>query len=487
MANQVAARLAGDDYQHLYAWWHALNLLAPATRLVEVDIEDEDAGSFDDVTLFYDSVAKQAPEFFQVKYHVDLRNAYSTEVLCDRGRGSSLLQKFWRTWQKLGTSAAPPTLTLFSNWSWDSNDAVGSCIDGRNGSLTEDFLSSSYRTDIGKLRDRWLEECQANPDQFSRFARSLKFRLGSSNADEDVCSRVSERMERFGLRTDSAAMKLACGVVREGIKRGAQKLTKAALLELIETHDLRAKQPERTATVYLETIKKRRFDLAPDYLLDWRDYFEGPRQERGHAVTDPALWSSRMLPELQELEEKVNTEINPRLIRARGLSRLSAWFAFGRVFSRVSGYEIEVQQGGALWRSDASPSPKFEIDTERTDSITGSAKSLAVGISVTGSLDADVSRYLASHSFDGAVLLIRPKTGPSRHVFHDAGDVVAFAMNAKSAIRQCVDQTRASEILLFYFGPLCGACFLGHDLNALGANVTIMEDQSPGYAASFRL
>ncbi|MBA2679925.1 MAG: hypothetical protein H0U76_16200 [Ktedonobacteraceae bacterium] len=29
MANQVAARLQGDDYQHLYAWQFVLELLMP--------------------------------------------------------------------------------------------------------------------------------------------------------------------------------------------------------------------------------------------------------------------------------------------------------------------------------------------------------------------------------------------------------------------------------------------------------------------------
>jgi hypothetical protein len=487
MANQVAARLAGDDFQHLYAWWHVVNLLEPATKLEEVHIEDENAGSFDDVTLFFVDEAKRAPEFFQVKYHVDLRSAYSTEIFCDRTHGSSLLQKFWRTWQKLGTASFRPTLTLFSNWSWDSNDAICSCISGQNGRLKDDFLSSSSRSAIGKLRLKWLQECGATADEFAGFARALQFRLGSSNADEDVCSRVSERMGRFGLRSDASALKLVSGIVRDRIKQGVQKITKPVLNELIESNDLRAKAPERTATVFVETIKKRRFDLSPDYLLDWRELFEGPAHERGHAIKDPAMWNSRMLPELQSLEEKVNAEINPRLIRARGLSRLSAWFALGKVFSRVSGYEIEVQQGSAQWRTDADASDNFEIETQRSDQLTGSANSIAVGISVTGSLYADVSRYLESIGFTGAILHIRPRNGPSRDVFQQAGDVVAFAKMAKEAIRRCVDETQAQEVLLFYFGPLSGACFLGHDLNAVGARVTIMEDQAPGYAASFRL
>jgi hypothetical protein len=39
MANQVAARLAGDDYQHLLAWGHLVELLLPGSRLRKVTVE----------------------------------------------------------------------------------------------------------------------------------------------------------------------------------------------------------------------------------------------------------------------------------------------------------------------------------------------------------------------------------------------------------------------------------------------------------------
>lgn len=256
---------------------------------------------------------------------------------------------------------------------------------------------------------------------------------------------------------------------------------------MIDKFDLRAKPKESAVTVYLETIKKRRFDLEPDYFLDWRQYFTGPAHEKGHAVLDPVAWNGEMLPALHQLEERINLERAPKLVRARGFSRLSAWFAFGAVFSRVNGYVIEVQQGSALWRTDSAPAADFTL---RATPIRGAgvrAAALAVGLNVTGSLTADMERYLEDHAFTGGVLILEPARGPSRDVFRDAGDVVAFTDEAKRAIRQWIDETGATEILLFYFGPLSGACFLGHDLNATGARVTVMEDQSPGYAESFRL
>jgi hypothetical protein len=487
MANQVAARLAGDDYQHLYAWWHALELLNPRSDVVEVLIEDEGAGSFDDVTVHYDAGSRRAGRFYQVKYHVDQRNTYSTDVLLDRSSGSSLLQKFWRTSKKLDATGRDPQLVLFSNWSWDSADALGSCIDGRDGSLKPDFLSAGPRSELGKLRERWLAECAGSLQELSVFAGRLQLRLGSTNAAADVGERVAERMRNWELQDDESALHVAAGIVRDWIKKGIQRITKAELEGVLASCGLYVGRPERSVTVYLETIKKRRFELEPDYLLDWRENFSGSDYERSHRVVDQSLWNRTMLPELQHLEERVNRESAARLIRARGLARLSAWFAFGHIFSRVAGYEIEIQQGGALWRTDAPASQDFKLVATSTPPPQGRGAQLAIGLSVTGSLVADVRTYLNSIGFSGLILELEPERGPSREVFRHAGDAVAFAAEAKKAIRQWIDTTQANELLVFYFGPLSGACFLGHDLNAIGAHIIIMEDQAPGYARAFEL
>ena len=47
MANAVAARLKGDEYQHLFAWLHALELLMPQRQVSKVIVEDEKALSAD--------------------------------------------------------------------------------------------------------------------------------------------------------------------------------------------------------------------------------------------------------------------------------------------------------------------------------------------------------------------------------------------------------------------------------------------------------
>ena len=88
------------------------------------------------------------------------------------------------------------------------------------------------------------------------------------------------------------------------------------------------------------------------------------------------------------------------MIRARGLARLSAWFAFGFTFSEVARYTIEVDQNGRLWRTDAKANEDFAVvanDSKSSDGemIDGEGKTVGLGISITGSLEDDVRTYIS--------------------------------------------------------------------------------------------
>ena len=85
------------------------------------------------------------------------------------------------------------------------------------------------------------------------------------------------------------------------------------------------------------------------------------------------------------------------------------------------------------------------------------------------------------------VLFLSPDRPLGRECLSSAGDAVAFARGAKERMRAFAREHGARRLLLFYFGPLSGACFLGHQMNAIAPEIQVMEDQQPGYAPSFLL
>jgi hypothetical protein len=106
---------------------------------------------------------------------------------------------------------------------------------------------------------------------------------------------------------------------------------------------------------------------------------------------------------------------------------------------------------------------------------------------VTSSLEDDVREYLHATRAARAVAFLRPKRGLGRDCFSSAEDVAAFAREAKERMRSLAKRHAAQQVLLFYCGPLSGACFLGHQLNAVAPEIQIMEDQQPGYERAFLL
>ena len=498
MANQVSARLKGDDYQHLYAWQFVLELLMPKKRVQLVTIEDALAGSMDDVTVQHETKALEPDKFHQVKYHVDQRDMYSSDFIITplKSGEASLLGKFWSSWKLLQSQNPhrPIELYLVSNWTWDPQDKLRAFIDGHDNSIKQEFLTSRPRTDVGKIRNKWQTALEANDIDFNNFISSLRFRLGFDCAQE-LEKRVEERMDALHLHSDINALLIATGIVREWVKTKVQALSCKDVKETLQKHKLYLpEEREKSVTIYLTTIKTQKFDIVPDHIIDWRNYFDGEPNKRGHQLKNPADWNKALLPELQSLEAQVNNETEYRLIRARGLSRLSAWFAFGHCFSSVARYTIEVDQNGDLWRTDAIATPDFQIvatsenhlpDGEILD---GEGDTVAVGISVTGLIDDDVRLYLSKRKEKVAsLLLIRPDRNLDRECLKSAEDVVAFADRAKEVTRSFAKRWNAHRLLVFYWGPLSGACFLGHRFNAVCPEIQIMEDQQPGYAPSFIL
>lgn len=245
---------------------------------------------------------------------------------------------------------------------------------------------------------------------------------------------------------------------------------------------------ENPVTVYFVTIKEQAFDLAPDYTLDWRDYFvKADQNTRGHQLKNPCDWNAVLLPQLWKLEREINKG-DCRLIRARGLARLSVWFAFGRVFCAVNRYVIEANQWGKLWRTDAEPSPDFRL-LSRDMIRNREADVVAVGISVKDSLEEDVKKYLDEQTENVAAFLhLRPERNLGDDCLRSAGDAVALAVQTHRLVREFVRQWSAKRVMLFYYGPLSAACYIGHRLTAIGCQeLQVMEDLQPGYAPSFLL
>lgn len=491
MASSSAARLAGDDYQHVYAWAEALLLLNPKSDVRAVTIEDGDAGSADDVTVLHLPDSPNPDRYHQVKYHVDHRETYSEETLLKtKGDGRSLLQKWFDSWEQIRALRPGHAVEVHIISTWTPSPELGALLSSQGNTLKAEFLTAPAATSTGAYRVRWTRHVGATEERFTEFARALRIRLAYC-CQQEVEDKAAERMDRFGLRSDPAALLVAAGLVRSWVKAGRREINRADLEAVIDANGLRLPAGEIAGVaVHLVTIKAQAYEVSPDHLLDWRPYFTGPENKRGHELINPADWNGKLLKELEALEARINSEGPTRHIRARGQARLSAWIAFGFVFADVSRYTIEVDQQGQKWITTAPRSADFTVTTNGPDGETTGepADVVAVGVSVTGPIEADVRKHLSSGTEKaGAMLFVTPSRPLGRECLRNASDAVALADGAKEVIREFVKRRQATRLLLYYFGPLAGACFLGHRLNAVCREIVVMERAEPTYTRSFVL
>lgn len=489
MPSASSARLKGDDYQHLYAWYRVLAIRKPGAKVSRVSIEKPGVGALDDVVTHITLDSGTRSEYCQVKFHVDHRSQYSTDLLLAKPNGQhSLLEKLFNGWRAVSQMCDEHVVVFLSNWAWDPTDPIAQLIDGRTCRLKNEFLTSSLRSNIGKCRRRWIDHLGADSDEFSRFIDALRIQIGFSH-EQKLLEDIEERMAAIGLRSDESAIRLGLQQVREWVKDGVDTIDDALLAEAIERHGLIAEQPEKSAVVHLHTIVHRAFADEADYVLDWVELFEDlGNGQRGHLPLQRDAWQAVMLPELQELRRTIDAVPDLRLLHMRGQARLSAWLAAGFTFRQTAGYELEAKQGSLVCRTDLVPSLDWMLQTPHRVEELGNDADVAVGISVSADLSEDVLDYLRHHGPTyGAVMFLQPARPLGRDVIRSAGDMTALAFSVKSAVQRFVRKRGAKRLGLFYAGPAVGALFIGHALNAVSREIQVFEDADPGYAPAFVL
>lgn len=476
MAGNVPAIEAGFEYQWIYGWYRVLDLVGSAGRVESVAIEDPEAGLFDDVTIRPRADTGHPAEFLQVKFHVELSDFYSaTSTYWLR-----LLPKAWRTWGILRTEFANIELVLVTTWAWDPTDVVRigdrrlamAFVDGTTTDGNALASRAAWRALLGDPSD----------DEFVAFLRSLRFRT-SYDEKTELLDRTRERMGWLGLRTDDEALRIGSDIVRQWVIDKKVRVTRTDLERAIEKRELRERVDEPSVTLFVHTIRKMPMETTAEYELDWRDAFEGPDDERGHLLVEPQDWNGRLLPELRARARRIEQETPARLLRVRGLSRLSPWFAVGFTFRETTGWEIEAQQGRSLWRTDA-PASNHEPVVHSED-LAGDHRTVALSIGVTGDPTEHVRYYLeASGNPAGRLIAVQtPRKG--REAIRSAGDLVRLADVVKAQLQRLVP--RAKRVLLFYWGPLSGAVFIGHALNAVAGEIQLHEEKNGEYFPSFTL
>jgi hypothetical protein len=483
MGEQSAARLGGDDYQHLYSWREILGLLDEDSPYEYAYIEHPRAGAADDLTL-HPKVGSEAPtRFIQVKWHVGFGEQYTFEKLVEVGAGSarSLLRKLYDSWKQL-RGRGPIEVWLVSNWSPAPHPDLGSYLSDREPNLSERFFVRRMPSPAAKARRTWAEKLGIPEADGVEFWRALRFQLGSTPL-RCLTDAVDDRMGRHGLRLGANARAAAVDEIRQRIQQGgdAKRITRDVLLSIIESRGLRADTPDAPAVrLWIHAWDEQGYDAPPTEELDWTPYFD--RDER--RVPTAEEWRDVLTPQLRSVRKRFAALPDGKYIDLRGKLSLTAGLAVGAAFPQVAGFSFRIEQptGGDLflWRSDdPATDARFAVVEEGGDF----GADLAIGLSISGSGVSDLKRF-ASATGIPAFVYAEPATGTGHSAIRSAGDAVALAASAKELIRVARERYGAERVHLFLYSPITFAVFLGQVLNAIGALVTYERTAEGSYQES---
>ncbi|NNE17701.1 MAG: SAVED domain-containing protein [Myxococcales bacterium] len=478
--NQVGARTEGDVYQGLFFWRQAADLLRPGSMVDRVVLEHDEADGVDDVAVFYRDPGVNAggwmasADYFQLKYHVDNRDCYSSAALIDPAfinAKSSLLQRFYTAYTNLVKEHARFRLHLASNWRWQQDDKLARLLREFDGELPRKFFEDGPRGDLGKIREQWQAHLALDSDDFVTFARTLRFQLDHFGR-RDFKAYVYATLEAAGLRTPSADL-AACpyeSLIQQFLMNGPNSFDEKTFRELCEREGLlveaESSSPRSLAIGVRSFVRfAERLESEVDDLVCVSANFEGR-----HPSTDVS-WgrsASQVLAFLGDADRRARLRAAETVIALEchgSLALLAGW-----ELSRNSGVSAAPIQKPNLgvWRPDegSAVSATWVAETiERDDDV----DDMAICLSVTHNVHADVEEYLSSADAPsvGRVVLLSPVGGPSPQSIHGADHAYQLAVQLSGLLANARPNRRA-RAHVFFACPNALMFFIGQQREALG-------------------
>ena len=471
------ARIRGDDYQHLFAWIQVLRAIQVGSDIVEIGIEDPNAGNADDVTVYRDGGGR---EYYQVKSSVEAREAAGIEWLMNPSPagGPSILQGFYRLWASEGDGRRPK-LNLVTNRLALDGDPILSRRDGCDSTVARGVKLAAPKSETGVARKRLADHLQVSEEELLLFLNDLSFNLGKTNDDWMVFAKP--HMFAAGLRDDEDAVTEGMRIVRGWVTGGQRKLTTATLQNTVE----HLKRPDGlpAASLLIQAIDRDPMPEASTIVLDWANLFPGGEARVRRLPQDQALWNGKFRPELRTAAQDLR-RLGQTNVLVRGYMRLPTWFAVGVELNRTAGFQVTSFQGLTPWSSVGTLS---KIAIEQVGTTLGVGEDIAIGLALAFDLSPDVLAYLREQEMGvGNYVCLQPVSGASNQAIRSAAEARHWAYGVRDSIRRLVQENRPRRIHLFLAAPQGAILLLGHVWDRMPPT-QLYEDLGPteGYSPSY--
>jgi hypothetical protein len=474
-----AAAIRGDDYQHAIGWYWACQALDDP-GIVTVSIEDATGGHFDDVVVR----RRQGPDlYWQVK-----SSNYGSVIIDESwlltpitASGRSPLQHFHATWRDLNDTGKAFELALLTNRGFDPADPILRIRDLKAEQIDVAALAAAGpRSNIGRARDRWTGHLGIDRHELTDFLASLQLKAGAAESAWDQQARHLMRL--VGLRADADAVILGKALVRRWVTDGAGPMGRDDIRRAVGEAGLLAKNG--TLVLAVHAIDRQPTATPANVEIDLVHLYDGADPFARVQLCDPADWNGKVTPAIRGAARDLEAYATRR-VHVTGSMRLPLWFAIGRALPDVRGWILSVDQRTEEWATDAIP--EKVIARVMAEPSIGNGRDLALAVSITHDITADVTRHITAAQLPIASLLVLgPQGDQGNQAVPTAAWAVAWARSAREQARQAATAIGATHVHLYLAAPAALAMMLGHQWNLMPAT-TIYEHARPGYIPTISL
>jgi hypothetical protein len=473
------ARIAGDDYQHLFTWLQALKLRREVEAVTHIEIEVGGGHNVDDVVVH----RQHGPAlYYQVKFVTAQREPLSHEWFTDPGDAQrSPLQRFYDSFMKLTKDGRRPEMVLETNrWPVDG-DPILTGVDGQSHKLVPRLPLAAAGSASGRVRGEWAEHLGISEDELYEMLEHLEIRAGRSSFEE-LREHCCWLMGAVGLLDDVDAADVGMGEIRRLVRQGVRHLDAAALAEIIA--EKRLERGQSRATLLVQQLERDAFPELATASVEWFALFEGDEPTLRRQLRDPSGWNDALRPQLRDAIAQIK-EQGHRDVGVAGTLRLSTAMTIGAEMPDVAGFTVAVRQGAREWSSSGESA---NVDLERIEAAVGQGDQLAIGLSIALDLGADVLAYLERQQIPVAKFVnLLPARGVGREAIGGPEEARGMAQALLDTIRREV-AGHEPPLHLFAAGPLGLSLLLGHVWNRM-PETQLYDDLGVGrgYAPTFRL
>lgn len=448
MVSAVVPRWHGDNYQARIFWDNALNLRMPNSCVVEVTFEADGPKAFDDVVVRYDppipgSGPRRVPaDYHQIKWHVHSGGRFGyADFIEPEFIGAKRFSILERLLLARGSAQPGSRFSLTTVYRVRDGDPLAVLLSKNDNSLLVEklFDGTTDGSRMGAVRKLWREHLGLpGDDELREVVDGLRVFDGHLSLDQ-LRQHINFKARAVGLLAcDGNASDFRYDELARRLKaRSVNRLTRETFDRFCREEGLlvgAAPMPDRFLPVAIRSFLGPAADVtgaAPEDTLLLTDSF------RQRYLQDGRGWQRDIRPRLESfLRGAVKRSPSIRLILD---AHASVAFLAGAVLNVKSGVEVELVQkgrvgGSRVWRADGgAQGPRMEIRRE----VLGAGRDIAVALSVTQAVEADVRRYAAAGlPAVGGMVAFSPPGGPS-------GQSIANGAHAAAAADQVAHEVRA--------------------------------------------